>query len=160
MRYRDGCQAECSCSDARGGEWTAMLGDAVNGEQQFVHARDQGDLGQLAARTQSLIVVAQPGIEAHRGQRRHPQRGTEAGVAEGSQGGGLGSDAVDSGEQAADFMATEFIFDVVVELAQSLAQRIEVLAGVADLDAIGGAVMLADGAAGGVDEGARRSRPT
>ena len=48
-------------------EGLAMLGHAVDGEQQFVHAGDQGDLGQLAAGAQPLVVRTQPWVAAHGG---------------------------------------------------------------------------------------------
>src|SRR5262245_42047525 len=37
------------------------------------HGRDENDLGQLAACAYTLIVTAQPWIEADRGERRYPQ---------------------------------------------------------------------------------------
>ena len=67
-------------------------------------------------------------------------------------GGGLGADAVDGGEQPADLVLAQFAVEVAVEIAQAAAQGVEVIAGVADLQAIGGAVVLSDGAPGGVDE--------
>ena len=53
MRYRDLCQAMSSCSRSFGSrprhEGSAMFGDAVDGEQQLVHAGHERDLRQLAA---------------------------------------------------------------------------------------------------------------
>src|SRR4029077_10949315 len=64
----------------------------------------------------------------------------------------LRADAVDGGQQAADLMLAQFAFDVVVELTQPSAQDIEILAGVANLDAVGGAVVLTHRTPGGGDE--------
>ena len=69
---------------------------------------------------------------------------------------GLGADAVDGGEQPADLVLAQSAVEIAVELAQAAAQDVEVIAGVADLQAIGGAVVLSDGAAGGVAEQARQ----
>ena len=68
----------------------------------------------------------------------------------------MGTDAVDGGEQPAHLVLAQFAVEVAIELAQAAAQGVEVIAGVADLQAIGGAVMLSDGAAGGLDEQARQ----
>ena len=70
--------------------------------------------------------------------------------------GGGGADAVDGGQQAADLMFAQFAVDVAVEFAQAAAQEVEVLAEVTHLDAISGAVVLADGALGSVDQGPRQ----
>ena len=67
-------------------EGLAVLGDAVDGEQQFVHAGDQGDLGQLAAGEQPLVVRSQPGVAAYRAECWHPQGGAQLGVADGGDG--------------------------------------------------------------------------
>ncbi len=62
------------------------------------------------------------------------------GVADGSDetaGRGLGTDAIDGGEQAAHLMfAVQFAVEVAVEIAQAATQGVEVIAGVADLQAI------------------------
>jgi hypothetical protein len=52
MRYRVSCQGVSSYGSAFANEHElpAVHGDAVDGEEQLVHAGDQGDLGQLAAR--------------------------------------------------------------------------------------------------------------
>ncbi len=137
------------------------------------------------------VVRAQPRVEAHRGQRGHPQRGAEASVADGGGGGAsagafaglaecgddadvgrrraggaevggiaefgdepgrsIGADAVDAGEQRADFVHAQGGVDVMVELAQAPTQGVEILAGIAHLHAVGCAVMVADRTLGRVD---------
>jgi hypothetical protein len=163
MRYRDLYHAGCSwCCLLDGDVWhegLAVLGDAVDDEQQFVHAGDQGDLGQLAGGEQPLVVRAQPGIAAHRAQCWHPHGGAQLGVADGGDGAadrlpfarlfeggdgadisgeraaaaevggvadggddagrGLGTDAVDGGEQLADLVLAQFAVEVAVEIAQA-----------------------------------------
>ena len=89
MRYRDLCQGIFSLrrpgrSELRY-EGAPMLGDAVHGEEQFVHARDEGDLGQLAARTQAFVVRPQPWVVAHRAEGRHPQCSTQGRIADRGQ---------------------------------------------------------------------------
>ena len=64
-------------------EGPAVLGDAVDGEQQFVHAGEHGNLGQLAAGDHALVVRTQPRIAAYGGQGGHPQGGAQLGVADG-----------------------------------------------------------------------------
>ena len=199
MRYRDVCQAVSSCCSALGDEGPAMFGDGIDSEQQFVHAGEQSDLGQLAARSKPLVMSAQPRVEAHRGQRgihnaarkralptgvrrawrvlayriarvlercrRKRQRGGVSevgGIAEfGDQAGcGLRADAVDGGEQAANLVLAQFAFDVAVDIAQAVAQHVEVIAGIANLQAVGRAVMLANRAARCIDEGASEIGPT
>src|SRR6185437_13053026 len=87
MRYRVLCQAVSSsyvctwCGEHRD-ERLAMLGNAVDGKEQLVHAGDERDLGQLAARTQPFVVRAKPRIAANRGERRHPKRRAQAGIAD------------------------------------------------------------------------------
>ncbi len=205
MRYRDLYQVVSSWGGWLEGdvrhEGLAVLGDAVNGEQRFVHAGDQGDLGQFAAGEQPLVVSTQPGVAAYRGQGWHPQGGAQLGVADGGDsaayrlpfarlfeggdgadisgkraaaakvggvadgsddaGRGLGTVAIDGGEQAAHLMFVQFAVEVAVEIAQAATQGVEVIAGVADLQAIGGAVMLSDGARRAASMSWRaRSRPT
>ena len=170
---------------------------AVDGEQQFVHAGEQGDLGQLAAGDAGAgsghaamgCCVRRSRVGIHRAARK-------LGVADGGEGAayrlpfarlfeggdgadiggeraaaaevggvadvgddasrGLGADAVDGGEQAADLVLAQFAVEVAIEIAQAAAQGVEVIAGVTDLQAIGSAVMLSDRAACGVDECARQ----
>lgn len=66
MRYREVQQAVFSCARHLGGEFRferpPMLGDAVDGEQQFVHAGEQRDLGPFAACEQVLVIGAQPRV--------------------------------------------------------------------------------------------------
>ena len=69
---------------------------------------------------------------------------------------GLGADAVDGGKQPADLVLAQFAVEVSVEIAQAVAQGVEVIAGVADLQAIGGAMVLSDRAPCGVDKLARQ----
>jgi hypothetical protein len=176
-----------------GFEGLAMFGDAVDGEQQFVHAGDQGDFGQLAAGAQPLVMSAQPWVVAHGTERGHPQRGAQLGIADGGEasarslpfarlleagdgtdisgeragaaevdrvadgtddaGRHLRADAVDGSQHAADLMLAQLAVEVVIELAQAAAQQVEVLAGVAHLQAVRGPVMVADRTPSGVDEG-------
>ena len=89
MRYRDLCQGVSSCRSARGSESgierSAMFRHGVDGEQQFVHAGHERNLGQFATREQALVMGAQPWVVANGAQCRHPQGGTKSGIAEGSQ---------------------------------------------------------------------------
>src|SRR5512132_3401955 len=57
---------------------------------------------------------------------------------------GVGADARDRGEQRADLVFFELAADVVVQFPDASAQQVQVLAGVADLDAVGGTMMVAD----------------
>ena len=60
----------------------------------------------------------------------------------------------------ADLVVAQFAFDVALDFAQAAAQQVEVLAGVAGLQAVGRAVVLADGALCGLDQRAASSGPT
>lgn len=90
---------------------------------RLAEARDGADERGERARAAEVGRVADPGQQA---------------------GGGLGPDARDRGEQLADVVGAEQALDVALDGAEAAAPEIEVLAGVADLQAIGLAVMLAD----------------
>ena len=71
-------------------------------------------------------------------------------------GGGLWGDAIDAGDELAEDMAVEQVLDVVLGLRQAAAPEVEVLANVLPLERVGGAVVLANGAPGSIDEGLRQ----
>jgi len=58
---------------------------------------------------------------------------------------GVGSDAVDGGEQLADAVLVEAALDVAIEALDALAQRGDVLADIASLQAVRGTVMASYG---------------
>src|SRR2546427_264968 len=101
-------------------------------------------------------------VSSCRGSRGAECGGQRGGAAKGGgvadfgddAGGGIRANTVNGGQQPPDLMLAQFAFDVPVELAQAAAQHVEVITGVTDLQAVGGAVMLPDRAAGGVREGA------
>ena len=59
-------------------EGTFGLGHTKDGDQQFSHDRNECDFGVLAPCTELLIAGPEPGIKTGCGQRRHPERGSEA----------------------------------------------------------------------------------
>ena len=76
------------------------------------------------------------------------------GVADGCDdaGGGLRSDTLDGGQQLADLVGVEQVFDVALDVGEAFAPEVEVLADVRGLQLVGGSVVLADGSLCGFDE--------
>jgi len=66
-------------------EGTFGLGHTIDGSQQFPPDSNECHFGVLAPCTELLIVGPEPGIKTGRDQRRHPERGSEARMAEGNQ---------------------------------------------------------------------------
>ena len=78
----------------------------------------------------------------------------ERGVADGGDdaGGRLRPDSLDRGQQFANLVGVEQVFDVALDLGQAASPEIEVLADVACLQGVGRSMVLADRALGGLDE--------
>jgi hypothetical protein len=70
-------------------EWPPVLGDAVDGDEQFAHRGNDCDLPQLAASDQALVVDAQPRIETDSTEGGHPELGAQASVPQRMQAGAL-----------------------------------------------------------------------
>ena len=67
-------------------------------------------------------------------------------------GGRLRANALDGHQQLAHLVGIEQAVDVVLDLGQALTPKVEILADVARLQPVGWAVILADAAAGGLDQ--------
>ena len=59
-----------------------MYCDAVYGGEKFVHCGDHGDFRTLPCRAKTLVVGAQPRIDADGNEDRHPQRAPQTSITE------------------------------------------------------------------------------
>ena len=103
---------------------------------------DRTEAGPLAA---ALARLLEAGHDADiGGQRRGIAETAEIAEFGDEPSGGVGADAFDRGEERADLVIIELAGDVAVQFPDASAQQVQVLAGVADLDAVGGTMMVAD----------------
>lgn len=141
-------------------EWFAVSGDAVDGVEQLSHSGDERELGRLAGGAAALALagLAEAGHDADIG--REGSRAAEPyRIADGGDdaGGRVRADPLDAGEQPPDLVGVEQALDVALDLGESPAPELEVLADMARLQRVDRSVMLADRAPGRVDELARES---